>query len=224
MVGFGILGGRPMTSPINRQPRKAQTTQPCARWECQNRVTYERPLCHAHWRRWETWELEECHRCHWLYEFDDAVVYEYQGHEEEFPFHCDECLYVLLVELGRPPPYFSLRGDPPPEEKPTAPARGQLERQVHHVYIMKLADGSLYVGQTMNLPIRVREHRDGQQSQTKGKDLRLVYYEQFEGMRDEVRERENDLTRLNQTGAGRRRLREMIERFREPLRLLDLEA
>ena len=52
----------------------------------------------------------------------------------------------------------------------------------------------------------------------------MVYFEQFVDRRDDVRERENELTLLNQTGSGRRRIREMIEEFREPLRLLDLEA
>ena len=50
-----------------------------------------------------------------------------------------------------------------------------------------------------------------------------MYYEPFEGQRDLVRHREGELTQLNQHGAGRR-LRQMIEQFRTPLRLLDLEA
>ena len=46
----------------------------------------------------------------------------------------------------------------------------------------------------------------------------------YEGERDSVNEREGELIEMNQSGAGRRRLRQMIERFRAPLRLLDPEA
>jgi hypothetical protein len=70
----------------------------------------------------------------------------------------------------------------------------------------------------------LQEHRDGIQRQTKGEDPKLVYYEPFEGERDVVNKREKALTGMNLGGAGRRRLRLMIERFRAPLRLLDLEA
>ena len=76
----------------------------------------------------------------------------------------------------------------------------------------------------MDLDIRLREHRDSLQSQTKGRNPRLVYYEEFEGNRPQVNAREDELTRLSKPGVGRRRLVEMIEDFRAPLRLLDLEA
>ena len=50
----------------------------------------------------------------------------------------------------------------------------------------------------------------------------MVFCEIFVGHRDRVDQEEKELIRLNKTGAGRRRLREMIEKFRAPLRLLDL--
>ncbi len=87
----------------------------------------------------------------------------------------------------------------------------KLEYIVHHVYILKLSDGTFYIGRSENLVIRLQEHKDGTQQQTRGMDPKLVYFERFEGERDEVRERENDLTLMNQTGTGRRQLREMIE-------------
>ena len=58
----------------------------------------------------------------------------------------------------------------------------------------------------------------------RAKEPRLVYLESFEGERDKVNDRENELTQMNKTSGGRRRLRELIERFREPLRLVDLEV
>ena len=87
-----------------------------------------------------------------------------------------------------------------------------------------MSDGTFYIGRTSALAIRLQEHRDGTQGQTRGKDPRLVYFEEFVDQRNEARERENELTVWNQSPEGRRWLRELIEEFRAPLRLLDLEA
>ena len=70
----------------------------------------------------------------------------------------------------------------------------------------------------------VKEHADGTQSQTRGKDPWLVYIEGYVGDSRRVNKRERELTLLNQTPTGRRRLRELIHSFRAPLRLLDLEV
>ena len=67
-------------------------------------------------------------------------------------------------------------------------------------------------------------NRDGQQKQTKGKDPKLVFFSTYEGMRDEVNDVEKELIHLNQTKAGRRRLRELIEEFRTYGRLVDFEV
>ena len=196
------------------------TKQSCGKWGCDKGATYEKPLCYDHWVEWEEWELEECNRCHWFYSGDDSVRYDMGDYFDEFPYHCDECLGTTLIEQGRPRPWINKTDYENRRVLPHAP----IERPIRYVYVMKLSDGKYYVGQTTNLNIRLREHRDGLQSQTNGKDPKLVYFETFEGMRAEVDEREKELTQRNQSGAGRRRIREMIEGFREPLRLLDLEA
>jgi len=77
---------------------------------------------------------------------------------------------------------------------------------------LKLSDGRFYVGQTSDLIIRLQEHRDGMQRQTKKKYQRLAYYESFEGNRDSVNEREAELAKMNQSGFGHLRLRQMIKR------------
>jgi len=195
-------------------------TQPCARFDCEKTATYEKPLCYDHWLEWEAWELEECSQCHWVGGSDDSIMYDAGGYDEEFPHMCDPCLWFFMEDQGKHQPWQGR----PPEQRPTVLAHAELERTGRYVYILKLADGSFYIGQTVNLPVRVTEHRDGIQSQTRGKAPRLVYFEYYEGSRDEVRERENELTLMNQTPIGRRGIRETIEHFREPLRLLDLEA
>ena len=140
---------------------------------------------------------------------------------------CDDCLAVTLYEDGRLKP--TENGEQgrvvirEPEKKPVL-AHADIERPFRYVYILKLSTGTFYVGQTNDLGIRIQEHKDGQQTQTRGKNPKLVYYDSFDDMRKLVDEREMELTILNSTGEGRRKLRQVIERFRIPLRLLDLEA
>ena len=93
-----------------------------------------------------------------------------------------------------------------------------------YVYILKLANGDFYVGQTKDLGARLSEHRDGRQDQTSGNAPRLVYFEELIEAPQVANDREGTLTRLNQSAIGQRRLRQIIERFRTPLRLLDLDA
>ncbi len=159
-------------------------------------------------------------RCHWFFAWDDAIVYFNSDWNEELPFTCDDCLQVTSIEMGRGPAWMGSRA---PEARPVH-AHRELERPLRFIYVLKLEGSEFYVGQTTNLNLRLREHRDGTQSQTKGKDPRLVYFETFRGHRSQVNEVEDDLTHLAQTPEGRRRLMEMVEDFREPLRLLDLEA
>ena len=102
-------------------------------------------------------------------------------------------------------------------------AHYDIKRPIRYLYVLKLSDGEFYIGQTNDLSIRLQEHRDGQQSQTKGKDPKMVYYASFKGMRQDVDEQEMELTTLDSSGKGRRKLRQLVEQFRAPLRLLDLD-
>ena len=45
-----------------------------------------------------------------------------------------------------------------------------------------------------------------------------------EGMRDHANDLENELIRLNRAGAGRRRIRQMIEEYRAYAKLVDLDS
>lgn len=207
------------------------TRQFCVRWGCTNGASYDKPLCYPHWLEWDAGELEECSRCHWFYTFDEFILFD-AGEEEgytEVKSLCDNCVLFTM--------------QPPKEpERPVDPSLGRFnyEKQelqdrppcVHsplvpitrYVYILKLADNSLYVGQTTDLKIRLQEHKEGHQWYTKGKNPRLVYFEEALGGKRNTNRREQELTEWNKTGKGRRMLRIMIENFRAPLRLLDLEA
>ena len=153
------------------------------------------------------------------YEGGDGVL-------EQYPLMCDDCLDVTLAEDGKEKARKRyLPGSPKarePERKPII-AHADIKRPIRYVYILKLSDAGFYVGQTNELGIRLQEHKDGQQTQTKSKDPKLVYYECFEGRREEVNDREKKLTVLNSTPSGQRKLRRVIEEFRAPLKLLDLD-
>lgn len=192
----------------------------CARWGCNKSATYDKPLCYEHWLEWEAWELDECNRCHYFYDGGKFVLYDMPDDDviEEYPLMCDDCLQVTLRDDGRDDP----RRGGEPERKPII-AHADIERPIRYVYILKLSDGTFYVGQTNNLGIRLQEHKDGQQTQTRGKDPKMVYYELFEGKRKILDRREIELIVLNSSGTGRRKLRQLIEKFRAPLKLLDLE-
>lgn len=199
------------------------TTQPCARWGCEKEASYDKPLRYPHWQEYERWDSEECSRCHQFYDDHAFVIFLSQEWDEVYSLMCDDCLYFTLEGHARPEPAFKWMA----LEKPKVPeviAHAPLVRPRRYVYVLKLSDASFYVGQTVDLDIRLREHRGGVQRQTKGRDPRLVYYEEFEGNRPQVNTREDELTKLRKSGLGRRRLFEMIEDFRVPLRLLDLEA
>jgi predicted GIY-YIG superfamily endonuclease len=111
-----------------------------------------------------------------------------------------------------------------PTQKRHPAAHATITRPARWVYILKLTDGSFYVGQTTDLVVRMKEHADGIQRQTKGRSPGLVYFERFEGDRDLVRARENELTLWNRNTFGQRRLRQLIEAWQAPLRLVKLDS
>lgn len=75
------------------------------------------------------------------------------------------------------------------------------------VYAIKCDDGSIYIGQTENLPRRWEEHMQGEVEWTSShKPISIVHYEEYNS-REEAVKREQDL----KTGFGRKWLKEEIE-------------
>jgi len=194
-------------------------TQFCARWGCTNAASYDKPLCYSHWLEWDEGKLEECNRCRQFYNDAEMHVYWELGWDEEFPPYCNDCLWIICQQQGRQPPWTG----PKAVDRPVL-AHREILRTDRYIYILKLSDNTYYVGQTTDLAVRLREHKDGLQRQTAKKDPKLVYFEEALGGKRSAEERENELIELNTTGLGRRTLRRIIEDFRAPLRLLDLEA
>lgn len=223
----------------------AARQQLCGAWGCDKRTaTYDRPLCYEHWRMWQNWTTEECGCCHWFYGPDDVIINDWSGLPERAAkllsnkpeFLCWHCTLVTLEEMNQLSSF--LRGRTAPEAelirselkrelaeiRPMPPPRRELRREPGYVYILKNNDGSFYVGQTRDLALRLQEHRDGKQVQSRGKSPKLVYFEQFEGEPDAVNAREGELTILTRSEAGQRQLRRLIEKFRAPIKLVDLDA
>ncbi len=196
-------------------------TQPCARSECDKKATYEKPLCYEHWLEWDAGVLEECNRCRQFYDnFGEMFVYWETELFKELPPYCNDCLWMVCLQLEKPAPWAI---GPKAVNKPVL-AHADIQRTIHYIYFLKLSDNTYYVGQTTDLKIRLREHRDGLQRQTANKNPRLVYYEEALDGKRATNERERELIKLTQRGAGLRSIRQMVEAFRVPLRLLDLEA
>ncbi|MEE8473438.1 MAG: GIY-YIG nuclease family protein [Dehalococcoidia bacterium] len=101
-------------------------------------------------------------------------------------------------------------------------AHGPVDYQRHYLYILKLDGGEFYIGQTNDLEIRLKEHQDGRTRSTKGKHPKLVWFEKSQGNREELKEEEDDLTRLAKHSP--RAIRRMVAEWQRPLRLVDLEA
>jgi len=54
--------------------------------------------------------------------------------------------------------------------------------KVHFLYILRCADGSLYIGETSDVDRRVATHNEGGSSFTSTKrPVSLIYHEKFEG-------------------------------------------
>jgi predicted GIY-YIG superfamily endonuclease len=166
----------------------------CARAGCPNTkgISYEKPLCWRCWKAFDALEIVECERCHWFSDIVGAVT------EEDWCFDC--------VESAAPPIY----------------AHGPVERTLRYLYILKLDGGHWYVGQTNALELRVKEHQDGDTVSTKGKNPKLVWFEEWSGEYKELLEQESTLTRIAHENP--RAIRRMVEAWQRPHQLVHWDA
>lgn len=140
---------------------------------------------------------------------------------------CEQCTLRTFLQSSRRP-----HGPLPDGVTRVASVIGGQEAPPAHrprlaqwyIYVLELNDGEFYIGYTGDLKRRVEEHKSvrGGAKNARGKEPRLVYFEEYEGGLDFVKSREAYLTKLNLSYSRRRQLREMIEEFQKPLRLLDL--
>ena len=78
---------------------------------------------------------------------------------------------------------------------------------MYYVYLLKLANSTVYTGRSNDLQQRVVEHQQGKVSSTKNKlPVRLIYYEAYLNKKDAIA-RELYL----KTGDGRREVRKQLK-------------
>jgi len=195
----------------------ADNKQPCAAWNCEATASYDKPLCYPHWLEWDARGLRECAQCHGFFNDHGFVLADVWNPGKGMELMCNTCgAYATNT-----PAATAYKND----NLPRSPiAHADITLTDRYVYILTLEDASFYVGQTTNLYIRMQEHSDGATEATRGKFPRLVYYETYLGGQFEVNDREQELTLRASDGVGQGRIRVMVEKFRENLRLLDLQA
>ncbi len=98
--------------------------------------------------------------------------------------------------------------------------RGDANSSYFYVYILRLANGEFYVGQTRELPERLSEHRDGRVASTKGKSPELVWFTELPS-REEATKLEAELKQIRDH--EERAIRRMIVRFHSLVRELARE-
>jgi len=210
-------------------------TQRCLSIDCEKSyATYEKPLCYQHWRLYQSGDYQQCRICHWVFGGEELIFYELTElrdrvkavGEDVDEFMCEMCMVQILKDAGK----WQLPNDPQAAEsivkrlsvpRESAPHFKPFEREMIYVYVLKKNDGNFYIGQSKDLKLRLQEHRDGKVIQTKNKDPRLVYFVTVEGDRDEANLLEDTLTRLALHPAGQRKIRKVVEQFRERYRLVD---
>jgi len=109
-------------------------------------------------------------------------------------------LYPTLISKASILFYLMIKNHP--FQNLPAPQKG-----TYVVYVLKCADGSMYIGQTNDLERRISEHKKGLNVWTKSRlPIQLVYLEPFNS-REEAVNREKKL----KTGFGRKWLKKQID-------------
>ena len=147
------------------------------------------------------------------------MVYDTGDWDEDFPRVCDDCLALTLIGMGREKPWFG----PEPKDRLMI-VHGPLARTERYVYALKPSDASFCMCQTTDIPMRSRNNGTVYRGRPGGRTQSWSTTRPTSAPRDVVNRRERELTALSRTPVGQRTIRQAIERFRAPLRLLDLET
>ena len=190
----------------NRPKRTARAVgSRCASDGCArtNGITFDKPLCYPCWLAFDHFAIQECSKCHWFDDVQDMYDTAEYNHpaRELYKILCSDCA------RGKDIPVY---------------AHGLVEHQTRYIYILKLDGGKYYVGQTNDLELRLQEHRDGLTISTKGKSLRLVFFEERRGNKERLNEEENALTQVNVRNP--RAIRRKVNDWQRLMRLVEIEG
>lgn len=166
-----------------------------------NGITFEKPLCYPCWLSFDRFEIHECDKCHWFSEVVfDAAEYNHPL-SDKYETLCYDCAY------GREVPVYT---------------HGPVEHQTRYLYILKLLGGKYYVGQTNDIELRLQEHRDGLTHSTAGKNPQLVFFEEWRGQKEELKDEEDLLTKLNTRNP--RAIRRIVNDWQRLMKLVQMES
>jgi len=178
----------------------------CGYWSCNRRIRYGHFLCTQHYDDWEDGFVDECPKCG---RFKDA---EYEL--------CLDCAQGRTSNRWKRPTSIPSRKQQYAPEHSKAWTKGDKEAGRFFVYILKLNDGSFYVGQTRELRERMSEHRDGKTPSTAGRNPKLQFFGILPS-RESASLAEVELKKL--VDSNPRQIRRMILGFQDLIREVQLE-
>ncbi len=132
-----------------RGPRKQ-----CLFWDCDKSIRADHVLCYEHYGDLQDGLVDECPGC---------GLAKYAQYEQ-----CLDC-------YNKRAPKRETKSWYKPEHS-EAWEKGDAEADIFFVYLLKLAGGDFYAGQTRELRERLSEHRDGRVKSTAGKNPKLVWF------------------------------------------------
>ena len=164
----------------------------CRFWDCNESIPSGHFLCGEHYFGYQVAAIDKCQPCG-QYKFADYDV-------------CRDC-YQQPVVSGSTQYRVA-----------TQPRNG--ESSGYFVYILTLDGGEYYIGQTNDLHARLQEHRINRHGRTAGRNPKLVWYTTVP-TRAEAKSLEEELQRMNANGQTRRKVHQMVVRFRQLVDELD---
>lgn len=185
---------------------RRQNKNICGYWDCNTRIPDDAFLCPDHDEKWVEGLIDRCPKCG---RFKD-IMYQL----------CSDCYFGRRVKPKKQPAAI-----PKPEQQykieySEAWTDGYMMPDKRFIYILELADGAFYVGQTPDIYHQLAELREGKTSLTAGRKARLGYLE-LAADEKAAEFRVAELKRLVKSNPGQ--VEAMILEFHHQLREFRLE-
>lgn len=177
----------------------------CRYFSCSRPIQGHRFLYAEHYRDWKSGLLDECPNCG---RFKNVEYKLCLNCAQEQPQARRKSVTAVSDRKARYAP-----------ESSKAWTKGDKETARFFVYILKLDDGSFYVGHTRELRERLSEHRDGRVVSTAGRNPILQYFEILPS-REVATSREAELKEVARSNP--RQIRRIIIGFQDLVRLVQL--
>lgn len=134
----------------------------CGYWSCNRLIRHDHFLCREHYDDWEDRFIDACPSCGRFKDMEFAL--------------CLDCAYGRKTTKWKPSIALPEQKQNHKPERSKVWVKGDKDASRFYVYILKLDDGSFYVGQTRELRERMSEHKDGRAPSTAGRNPKLQYF------------------------------------------------